>query len=74
MQTISWGQLVGEVGVLLDPCGDGALYGFEVYLTGLDTRSGPALKGFLVNKKKEKKKKGGRSHQRMLCMLRVSWK
>jgi hypothetical protein len=74
MQTIYWGQLVGEAGVLLDPCGDGALYGFDVYLIRLDTRSGPALKGFLVIKKKEKKKKGGRSHQRMLCMLRGSWK
>jgi hypothetical protein len=57
VQTIPWGQLVGEARVLPNPCGGGALYEFEVYLTGVGTRSGPALKGFLVIKKKCLKKR-----------------
>jgi hypothetical protein len=35
----------------------GVLHGFEVYLTGVGTQSGPALEGFLVIKLKKKKKK-----------------
>ena len=31
------------------------LHGFEVYPTGLDTRSGHALEGFFVKEKKKKK-------------------
>jgi hypothetical protein len=54
VQTIFWGQPADEVGVLPDPCGGGALYGFEVYLIGVGTRSDPALKGFLVIKKKKR--------------------
>jgi hypothetical protein len=56
VQTISWGQSAGEAGVLSDLCGGGALHGSEVYLTGVSSRSGPALEGFLVIKKKKKKK------------------
>jgi hypothetical protein len=52
VQTIFWGQPPGEAGVLPDPCGGGALHGSEVYLTMVGTRSGPALEGFLVIKKK----------------------
>jgi hypothetical protein len=36
----------------------GILHRYEVYLTGVGTRNGPALKGFLVIKKKKEKKKG----------------
>jgi len=35
----------------------GVLHGFEVYLTGVGTQSGPALEGFIVIKLKKKKKK-----------------
>jgi len=47
----SLGQPAGEVRVLPDPCGGSALHGSEVYLTGVGTRSDPALEGFLVIKK-----------------------
>ena len=56
MQTILWGQPVGEAGVLPNPCGGDALCEFEVYLTGLDTLSGSAFEGFLDIQKKKKKK------------------
>jgi hypothetical protein len=46
VQTIFWGQPAGEVGVLPDLCGDGVLHESEVYLTWVDIRSDPALKGF----------------------------
>jgi len=51
MQTILWGQPASEARVLPDPCEDGALHGSEVYLTGVGTRSDPALEGFPVIKK-----------------------
>lgn len=51
MQTIPWGQSVGEAGVLSNPCEGGALYGSEVCPIGAGTRSGIALEGFLVIKK-----------------------
>lgn len=38
-----------------DPCGGDALHVLEVYLTRMSTQSGPALKGFLIIKKKKKK-------------------
>jgi hypothetical protein len=52
VQTIHWGQLAGEAGVLPDPYGEGALPGPKVYLTKVGTRSGPALEGFFVINKK----------------------
>lgn len=61
MQTIPWGQPTGESGVLPDLCGRGALHGSKIYLTGVDTRSGPALEEFLVIIKKKKKKKSRRN-------------
>jgi hypothetical protein len=54
VQIIPWGQHAGEAGVLPDPCGGGALNGSKVYLRGVGTRSGPALEGFLIIKKKRK--------------------
>jgi hypothetical protein len=42
---------VGHHRVLPDPCAEGALYGSEVYLTSMGTRSGSILKGFLIIKK-----------------------
>jgi hypothetical protein len=48
VQTIIWGQLTSEAGVLPNPCGWGTLHGSEVYLTGVGTQSGPALEGFFV--------------------------
>jgi len=54
VQIIYWSQPDGEVGVLPDPSGGSALHRFEVYLTGMGTRSDPALEGFLVIKKKKK--------------------
>jgi len=56
VQIILWGQLVGEAGVLPDPCRWGTLHGSEVYLTVVGTRSGLTLEGFLIIKKKKKKK------------------
>jgi hypothetical protein len=52
VQAIPWDQLVGEAGVLPDPCGGGALHGSEIYLTGVDTQSGTVLEEFIVIKKK----------------------
>jgi hypothetical protein len=46
-QTIPWGQSAGEAVVLPDPCGGDALYGSKVYSTGVGTRCGSALEGFL---------------------------
>jgi hypothetical protein len=53
VQTILWGQSTGKTRVFLDPCGEGALHGSEVYLTRVGTRSGSALEGFLVIKKEK---------------------
>ena len=36
VQTVLWGQPIGEVGVLPDPCGGGTLHRFKVYLTRVD--------------------------------------
>jgi hypothetical protein len=55
VQIIPWGQRTGKARVLLDPCGGGALHGLKVNLTGVGTRSSPALEGFLVIKKEEEK-------------------
>jgi len=57
VQIILWGQLVGEAGVLPDPCRWGTLHGSEVYLTVVGTRSGLTLEGFLIIKKKKKEKR-----------------
>jgi hypothetical protein len=43
VQTIFWGQPASKAGVLSDPCGMGALHGFEVYPTRVGIRSGLAL-------------------------------
>jgi hypothetical protein len=70
VQTIPWGQSAGEAGVLFDSYGRSALHGFDVYLTGVGTRSDPALEGFfviknkidlLIKKKKKKRKRMPRS-------------
>jgi hypothetical protein len=53
VETIPWGQPAGKARVLPDLCRRGALHGSEVYLTGVGTRSGLTLEGFLVIKKKE---------------------
>jgi len=52
VQTILWGQPADKAEVLPDSCEGGALHGSEVYLIGVDIRSGPALEGFLLIKKK----------------------
>jgi len=52
VQIIPWGQSVGEIRVLFDPCGGGSLHGSEVHPTGMGTRIGPVLDGFFVIKKK----------------------
>jgi hypothetical protein len=48
VQTILWGQLAREAGVLPDPCGGNALYRSEVYLTRVGIRSGLIIEGFIV--------------------------
>jgi hypothetical protein len=42
-----------SLGPLPDLCGWGALHRFEVYLVGVGTRSGFALKGSSLSKKKK---------------------
>jgi hypothetical protein len=53
VQTTHWGQPAGEGRVLPDSCGGKALHGSEVYVIGVGSRSGLALVGFLVIKKKK---------------------
>jgi hypothetical protein len=57
VQTSLWSQFAGEARVLPNLCGGGALYEFEVYLTGVSTQSGLALEGFLVIKKEKEKER-----------------
>jgi hypothetical protein len=64
-----WGQPTDEAKILPYPCGGSALHGSEVYLTGVGTQSGPAFEGFLVIKRRKKKRRGNIMVLDMVCVL-----
>jgi hypothetical protein len=57
VQSANRGQTASEAGVLPNSYGGVTLHKSKVYPTWVVTRSGHALKGFLIIKKKEKTKK-----------------